>query len=137
MERDRGVVKSLRLDYKVTSGWRRAKIRDFKWVINPRHFAKELANTWYLGDIWYTKEKGGNTMIKPITVGELIATLKTIENKKALVGISVDSEGNGYSLIPSEQFLMEGYVKPKLGLVDIEGDAGGSLKQVVILFGSN
>jgi len=76
-------------------------------------------------------------MLKPITVAELIATLKTIENKKALVGISVDSEGNGYSLIPSEQFLMEGYAKPKLGLVDIEGDAGGDLKQVVILFGSN
>lgn len=76
-------------------------------------------------------------MIKPITAGELIATLKTVENKKALVGISVDSEGNGYSLIPSEQFLMEGYVKPELGLVDIEGDAGENLKQVVILFGSN
>lgn len=76
-------------------------------------------------------------MIKPITVAELIATLKTIENKKALVGISVDSEGNGYSLIPNQQFLMEGYVSPELGLVDIEGDAGGSLKQAVILFGSN
>ena len=76
-------------------------------------------------------------MLKPITVSELIATLKTIENKKALVGISVDSEGNGYSFIPSEQFLMEGYAKPKLGRVDIEGNAGGDLMQVVILFGSN
>jgi len=76
-------------------------------------------------------------MLKPITVKELIATLKTIENKNALVGISVDSEGNGYSLIANEQFLMEGYAKPKLGLVDIEGDQGGNLKPVVILFGSN
>ncbi len=76
-------------------------------------------------------------MLQPITVAELIATLKTIENKKALVGISVDSEGNGYSLIPSEQFLMEGYAEPKLGRIDIEGDAGGDLKSVVILFGSN
>ena len=76
-------------------------------------------------------------MLKPITVEQLIAALKTIENKKALVGISVDSEGNGYSLIPSEQFLMEGYAKAKLGPVDIEGDAGGDLKPVVILFGSN
>ena len=76
-------------------------------------------------------------MLKPITVAELIAALRTIENKSSLVGIAVDSEGNGYSLIPNEQFLMEGYTIPKLGLVDIEGDPGGDLKQVVILFGSN
>jgi len=76
-------------------------------------------------------------MIKPITVRELIATLKTIEDKKSLVGIAVDSEGNGYSLIPSEQFRLEGYAKPELGLVNIEGDAGGNLRPTVILFGSN
>ena len=76
-------------------------------------------------------------MLKPITVAELIAALRTIENKSSLVGIAVDSEGNGYSLIPNEQFLMEGYTKEKLGLVDIEGDPGGTLKPAVILFGSN
>lgn len=76
-------------------------------------------------------------MLKPITVKQLIAALKTIENSNALVGISVDSEGNGYSLIPNEQFLMEGYAMPELGYVDVEGSPGGSLKPVVILFGSN
>ena len=76
-------------------------------------------------------------MLKPVTVKDLIAALKTIENKDALVGISVDSEGNGYSLIPSEQFLMVGFAKPKLGLVDIQEAGGESLKPVVILFGSN
>ena len=76
-------------------------------------------------------------MLKPITVKELIAALQTIDDKNALIGISVDSEGNGYSLIPNEQFLMEGYTLPTLGLIDLEGDPGGNLKPAVILFGSN
>ena len=76
-------------------------------------------------------------MLKPITVAELIAALKTIENKKAFVGISVDSEGNGYSLIANEQFLMEGFMKPELGYSEFRDEQEDGLKPVVILFGTN
>jgi len=76
-------------------------------------------------------------MLKPITVAQLIAALKTIENKKTLVGISVDSEGNGYSLIANEQFLMEGFMKPDLGYADLRVEQEDGLKPVVILFGTN
>ena len=76
-------------------------------------------------------------MLKPITVAQLIAALKTIENKKALVGISVDSEGNGYSLIASEQFLMQGYMDGELGYSDFFEEPEDGLKPAVILFGTN
>ena len=76
-------------------------------------------------------------MLKPITVAQLIAALKTIENKKALVGISVDSEGNGYSLIASEQFLMEGFMKPELGYAELRDEQEEGLVPAVILFGTN
>lgn len=74
--------------------------------------------------------------MKPITARELISELKKLD-PTTLVGISVDSEGNAYSLIADEQFLMEGFCEPRLGYVDIEGDPGGNQKAVVILFGSN
>jgi len=76
-------------------------------------------------------------MLKPITVSQLIAALKTIENKKSLVGISVDSEGNGFSLIANEQFLMEGFMKAELGYAELYDKQEEGLKPAVIMFGTN
>lgn len=53
--------------------------------------------------------------MKPITVKQLIVGLKTMD-QDALVGISTDSEGNGYSLIANTAYIVnEVYLKNELG----------------------
>ncbi len=42
--------------------------------------------------------------MKPITVKELMATLSKLD-PSALVGLSTDSEGNSYSLIPNVSYV--------------------------------
>ena len=76
-------------------------------------------------------------MLRPITVAELIAALKTIENKKTLVGISVDSEGNGFSLIANEEFLMGGFMNAELGYAEFSDKNEPGMKAAIILFGTN
>ena len=75
-------------------------------------------------------------MMKPIKLGEFIDYLQSIKRQEGdiLVGLSVDSEGNAWSLVPDEQF---GYVDTcngELGYQDF--DSSGNYK-VLILFGSN
>lgn len=56
--------------------------------------------------------------MKPITVKELIALLKT-QNPNACVGMSRDSEGNGFSLMANEYLITEkSYLFNKLGAQD-------------------
>jgi len=53
--------------------------------------------------------------MKPIKVKELIEGLKTM-NPNSYVAISTDSEGNSYSLIANEMYLMPNcYLKKELG----------------------
>ncbi len=56
--------------------------------------------------------------MKAITVKELIEALKT-QPQDSLVALSVDSEGNSYSLIANEQFISENvYIKNELGSLE-------------------
>lgn len=94
--------------------------------------------------------------MKTLTVKELIAGLKTM-NPEALVGVAADSEGNAYSLIANESYIVNKvYLKNELGCQDtyfeeaematnseMVRDAYGNeikknkLKEVVILWPTN
>jgi hypothetical protein len=56
--------------------------------------------------------------MKPITVKELIAVLKK-QNPNACVGMSRDSEGNGFSLMANQYLITEKcYLRHKFGAQD-------------------
>lgn len=75
--------------------------------------------------------------MKPITVEELIHALKEMNCPKALVGISVDSEGNGYSLIGNEYFMAQGYMPKALGYAELSEEKKPGYAPAIILFGTN
>ena len=75
--------------------------------------------------------------MKPITVAQLIKGLKSMNTPNALVGISVDSEGNGFSLIANEQFLMQGFMPGTLGYAEFYENETEGTKPTIIIFGSN
>lgn len=78
-----------------------------------------------------------NKPAKPITVGELIELLKTVD-PKMLVALSCDSEGNGFSPIPDQLFYSTGYIENRLGDVDYEDEAfGPNTVPAIILWPSN
>ncbi len=75
--------------------------------------------------------------MKPITVSELIKALKSLNVPDALVGISVDSEGNGFSLIANEEFVAKGFMPNTLGYAEFYDEECEDTMPAVILFGSN
>ena len=75
--------------------------------------------------------------MKPITVEELIKALEEMNCPKAYVGISVDSEGNGYSLIANEYFLAKGFMPKRLGYGELSQEKRQGFAPAIILFGSN
>lgn len=75
--------------------------------------------------------------MRPITVAELIKALKEMKAPNALVGISVDSEGNGFSLIANEQFLAQGFMPKTLGYAEFYESETEGTKPAIIIFGSN
>lgn len=76
--------------------------------------------------------------MKAITVGELIEALKDFPYDN-VVGLSSDSEGNSYSLIPNEYFIAECYTNGELGSIDYVEDEPicDSKIPTLILFPSN
>jgi hypothetical protein len=72
-----------------------------------------------------------------MTVKELISALKSMNNPSALVAVASDSEGNGFSLIPNEQFIAEGFMAPTLGSAELYIKPQKGTKPVLVLFGSN
>lgn len=79
-----------------------------------------------------------NQPVKPITVQELINFLNTVKNKQTVVGVSIDSEGNGFSLIPNQLFYSPGYMENHLGYNDLEEEKiNENLVPAIILWPSN
>ena len=74
--------------------------------------------------------------MRGITVKELIAALKQ-QDPTAQVGLSVDSEGNGFSLVPNEQFLSNGFMSEELGYNDFDEKKSKKTIPTVVLWGSN
>ena len=77
------------------------------------------------------------TKLKPMTVQDLIDFLNTVKNKNAIVGVACDSEGNGFSAIPNQQFYSVGYLENKLGYAEFEEEPFDGYVPVIILWGSN
>ena len=75
--------------------------------------------------------------IKPMTVGELVKFLKTID-QKSIVCLACDSEGNGFSPMPNQMFYSAGYVENRLGTVEYSDESfGPDTVPAIILWPSN
>lgn len=86
--------------------------------------------------------KENKNKIRPITAQELLDFLEKVNDKKrTVVGLAVDSEGNGFSLIPNDLFWSGGYVENELGTIDCDEvyEEKTSVTQVpaIILWPSN
>ena len=75
--------------------------------------------------------------IAPMTVQELIDFLNTVENKKAVVGLACDSEGNGFTLMPNDQFWLPGYMENRFGYADFNDEPFEGAVPAIVLWGTN
>ena len=74
--------------------------------------------------------------MRAITVKELIEALNG-QDPNAQVALANDSEGNGFSLMPDEQFLSIGFMTEELGYNEFEEEKKKGTKPTVALWGSN
>jgi hypothetical protein len=74
--------------------------------------------------------------MRAITVKELIEALKE-QDQNAQVAVAADSEGNGFSLTPNEQFISIGFMTEELGYNEFEEEQKKGTKPTIVLWGSN
>ena len=78
-----------------------------------------------------------NEPLKPMTVGELVKLLKTLD-QKSIVCLACDSEGNGFSPMPNQMFYSTGYAENCLGCVEYRDESfGPNTVPAIILWPSN
>lgn len=73
----------------------------------------------------------------PMTVQKLIDFLQTVKNKQAVVALSCDSEGNGFSVMANNSFWSDGYIENRFGYADLDDEPFENSVPAIVLWGTN